>query len=202
LGQITLDPISGTIVANELGRLERLEFEADWAEATERLGRAPHLDELARTPEQRRADALVEMARRSLSTPPDARRPEPLFSVLVGWETLHGPICELANRAVVSPGSLVPWLEGADFERVVFGPGKRVEVGITARFFTGATRRALEVRDRECTHPYCDVPAEQCQGDHIDEYAQGGPTIQANGQMLCGFHNRQRNQRPPPGPDG
>jgi hypothetical protein len=202
LGQITLDPISGTIVANELGRLEQLQFEADWAEATERLGRDPRADELARTPSQRRADALVEMARRSRSTPADARRPEPLFSVLVGWETLHGRICELANGGVVAPGALLPWLDGADFERIVFGPGTRVEVGITARFFTGATRRALEVRDRECTHPYCDVPAERCQGDHVDEYAKGGPTTQENGQLLCGFHNRQRNQRPAGGPSG
>ncbi|MGH9080414.1 MAG: hypothetical protein ACRDYE_10150 [Acidimicrobiales bacterium] len=31
LGQITLDPIDGTIVADELGRLETELFEADWA---------------------------------------------------------------------------------------------------------------------------------------------------------------------------
>ena len=62
LGQMTLDPISGSIVANELNRLEHDLFEADCAEAKERLGRTARIDELARTSGQRRADALVEMA--------------------------------------------------------------------------------------------------------------------------------------------
>ncbi|MGH9080415.1 MAG: HNH endonuclease signature motif containing protein [Acidimicrobiales bacterium] len=53
------------------------------------------------------------------------------------------------------------------------------------------------MRDRECTHPYCDRPAADCQVDHIVPYTAGGPTTQANGRMLCAFHNRLRNQRPP-----
>ena len=39
LGKMTLDPINGAIVANELNRLEHDLFEADCAEAKERLGR-------------------------------------------------------------------------------------------------------------------------------------------------------------------
>ena len=83
LGKITLDPISGTIVAGELGRLEKQLFDADWADAKARLGHDPTIFDLARTPAQRRADALVEMATRSAAMPPDARRPAPLFSVFV-----------------------------------------------------------------------------------------------------------------------
>ena len=64
-----------------------------------------------------------------------------------------------------------------------------------ARLFTGGTRRAIELRDRICTHPYCYEPAENCQADHIEPYAVGGPTTQENGRLLCGFHNRLRNQR-------
>jgi 5-methylcytosine-specific restriction endonuclease McrA len=99
---------------------------------------------------------------------------------------------------VVAPGSLVPWLDEALIERAVFGPDARVEIGTTSRLFTGATRRAIELRDRECTHPYCDLPADRCQVDHILPYASGGPTNQENGRLLCGYHNRLRNQRPPP----
>src|SRR5690606_39919353 len=98
------------IVADELTRLERRLFEGDWAQAKEALGREPVVTELARTPAQRRADALVEMAARSKAMPPNARKPAPLFTVLVGWETLHGRILELANGTVVNPGALVPWL--------------------------------------------------------------------------------------------
>jgi hypothetical protein len=198
LGQMTLDPISGAIVSGELRRLEQDLFEEDWAKATEELGRDPKSTELCRTSAQRRADALVEMATRSKGAPADGRRPEPLFSILVGYETLHGRICELSTGQVVTPGSLLPWLDGALFERAVFAPGKRVEVSVTSRLFTGGTRRAIELRDQECTHPYCDTPADQCQIDHITPWASGGQTTQENGRVLCGFHNRLRNQRPPP----
>jgi hypothetical protein len=198
LGQITLDPISGAIVTGELERLEQDSFEADWAAAREALGRDPEPYELGRTAGQRRADALVEMATRSRAAPNDGRRPAPLFSVLVGYETLHGRVCELAQGTVVSPGSLVPWLDQAVIERAVFEPPRRIEVSASARLFSGATRRAIELRDRECAHPFCDRGASQCQADHIVPFRLGGPTTQENGRLLCGFHNRLRNQRPPP----
>jgi hypothetical protein len=198
LGKMNFDPIAGEIVAGEHNRIEREFFEADWAEAKERLGYEPSLADLTRTPAHRRADAFVEMALRSRSAPADGRRPAPLFSVFVGYETLHGRICQLANGAVVSPGSLIRWLEGADIERAVFTPSGRVEVSATARFFTGATRRAIELRDRQCTHSYCNEPLDRCQCDHIEPASQGGPTTQENGRLLCAFHNRLRNGRPPP----
>jgi len=87
LGQMTLDPVSGSIVSGELNRLEHDLFEADCAAARERLGRTPRIDELGRDGGQRRADALVEMATRSRTAPADGIRPAPLFSVLVGYET-------------------------------------------------------------------------------------------------------------------
>jgi Domain of unknown function (DUF222) len=203
LGQMTLDPISGSIVAGELNRLEHELFETDCAEATERLGRRPRLDELARDGGQRRADALVEMATRSATAPADGVRPAPLFSVLVGYETVHGRICELENGTVLAPSSLQTWMESAYFERAIFSLGTRVDVSVRARLFTGGTRRAIELRDRICTHPYCYEPAETCEADHIQPYAERGPTTQENGRLLCGFHNRLRNQReqrerPPP----
>jgi len=205
LGQMTLDPISGSIVAGELNRLERELFEADCAEAKERLGRTPRLDELARTSDQRRADALVEMAVRSRTAPAEGTRPAPLFSVFVGYETLYGRICELENGTVLAPSALDSWVDSAYFERAIFRLGNRIDVSVRARLFTGGTRRAIELRDRMCTHPYCYEPAESCEGDHIQPWSEGGPTTQENGRLLCGFHNRLRIQnerssaRPPPG---
>ncbi|HEV3280503.1 MAG TPA: DUF222 domain-containing protein [Acidimicrobiales bacterium] len=112
LGQVTLDAVSGAIVSGELGRLERELFEADWALARNALGREPTPTDLARNAGQRRADALVEMATRSATAPADGRRPAPLFSVLVDYPTLFGRVCELAEGTVVSPGCLLPWLDG------------------------------------------------------------------------------------------
>jgi hypothetical protein len=180
LGAMNFDVIGGAIVAKELRRLEDELFEADWAEAKERLGRDPHIDDLARTPAQRRADAMIEMAVRSASTPAGAQRPEPLFSVLVDYPTLWGRISKVKEGPVVAPGSLVRWLDEATFERIVFGPDTRGECSKTARFFTGATRRVIETRDLECQHEFCDLSAEKCQIDHIVPFSEGGLTEQSN----------------------
>ena len=228
LGKMTFDPVSGSTVGNELHRLEEILFEREWAEARERLGREPVLSDLVRTPGQRRADAMVEMASRSATMPKNGQRPRPLFTVLVRYEDLHRALSELEDGTVVSPRSLLPWLTRADieraeyrgdgtvamgvrsrvvtltcpnFEKAVFGPATRPECPPTDRFFTRATRRAIEVRDRRCSHPGCDLQASRCQIDHIQPYSQGGPTTQQNGRVLCGPHNRMRvhgDQRPPP----
>jgi hypothetical protein len=90
-------------------------------------------------------------------------------------------------------------MDGAWFERIIFRPRARAECSVKARFFTGATRRAIEVRDHDgCSHEYCEEPAENCQIDHIVPYGQGGETTQEMGRVMCGFHNRLRNGREPP----
>ncbi len=143
-GDLVLDPISGTILANQLRRIETELFEADWAEARAAKGEQATTADLARTPAQRRADALVEMARRAGSVAEGARRPDPLFTVLVGYETFAGRMCQLANGTVITPGSLLEWLDEAWVERVVFdGPSRVIDVGAARRLFEGATRRAV-----------------------------------------------------------
>jgi hypothetical protein len=193
-----LTPLARATVAGALGRVEQELFAADWARA-----RAEHGDQacgahIARTPAQRRHDALVELARRALAAPPGGRRPEPLVSVLVGYEAFRGRVCQLADGTVVTPGTVASLLGEAWIERVVFdGPSRVVDLG-QARRFTGAARRALEVRDRHCTHPGCHEPPERCQGDHIQPWSAGGPTTPDNGQLRCGYHNRWRWQHPDP----
>lgn len=202
IGDMRFDPISGTIVAGELGRIYDELFRAGWAAAKERLGREPLVSHLGRTPAQRRADAMVEMARRSAATPEGARRPEPLFSVLVGYETFSTMLCELADGTVVAPGALLRWLTEAWIERVVMdGPSRVLDLGRSQRLFTGATRRAVELALRQCFHWTCERPAEACQGDHVLPWFEGGRTDRDNGQPACGFHNRLRSRQPRAGPD-
>jgi hypothetical protein len=198
-----LDPIAGTTVLNELHRLERKLFEDDWAQARAEHGERATAADLPRTSDQRRADALAEMARRSAAHDPHSVMPRPLFTVLVGYDAFS-KVCELGDGTVVTPRQLVPYLSDADVERVVFaGPSRVIDVGVRQRFFTGALRRAIQVRDRHCTHPSgCDVPAEQCDVDHIVPYSRGGLTTQANGRCRCSVHNRQRSNRPDAPDDG
>ena len=189
------DAIGGEILNQELTRIEIELFHADWAEAKTRVGDKVSAAVLRRTPAQRRADALVEMAKRSAAAPAGASLPEPLFSVVVDYETFQRT-CELGRGSVVTPGSLVPWLDQAWVQRVVFdGPDRVKNVGVRRRLFTGATRESVLLRERECFHPYCDIPSCDCQVDHVVPYAQGGLTVDDNGRPACGFHNRQR-QRP------
>jgi hypothetical protein len=117
--------------------------------------------------------------------------------VFVGYETFSAMLCQLGDGTVVSPGALKPWIDDAWVERVVFdGPSRVIDVGVSRRLFDGATRRAVELRDRECFHPYCDTPAVDCDVDHVQPWSAGGPTTQANGRLACGFHNRARQRSP------
>ena len=138
LGQMTLDPISGSSwPASSTGS------SASCSRPTvPRPGSAwdaRRIDELARTPRQRRADALVEMATRSRTAPADGIRPAPLFSVFVGYETLYGnlPARERHRPRPFGSGSV----DGLGLLRA--GPlqlGHRVDVSVRARLFTGGTR--------------------------------------------------------------
>ncbi|MGQ0432221.1 MAG: DUF222 domain-containing protein [Microthrixaceae bacterium] len=196
-GRMTLDPISGEIVEGTLRLIERELFEADWAAAKERLGRPPLIIELDRTPAQRRADALVEMATCARTAPVGGRRPAPLFTVVVGLDTLTGPVLELFNRSPITPGTAARHLTDAELERIVFdGPSRVIDVGVRRRFFTGALRRAIEVRDRTCFHPSCDEVPERLQIDHIHDASKGGETTQDNAQGGCGYHNRWKYNHP------
>jgi Domain of unknown function (DUF222) len=172
------DPIHGTIIENELHRLSEEIRLADKAAGIER------------SPAQRRALAMVEMARRSATAPADGRRPQPLFTVLVGEHTLD-QLCELSNGAVITPNALLPYLTDALIESVLFD-GPTTVIAVSAeRTFTGAVRRAIQVRDRRCQHPSgCDVHADHCDVDHIVPVARHGITSQFNGRLQCPAHNR------------
>ena len=208
-----LTSLGRATLASALGRIEQELFDTDWAAARAEHGDAATVNHLARTPAQRRHDALVEMARRAMTAPADGKRPRPLVSVLVGYETFRGRVCELADRIVITPGTVASLLDEALIERVVFdGPSRVIDLG-RARRFTGAVRRALDVVDRGCTHEGCDMPVERSQGDHIQPWSRGGPTDPDNGQLRCAYHNRWRwehddadpqappPQRPPPDAD-
>ncbi len=174
----TLDPIGGAIVAGELRRL------------AEQIRHADERDGVARTSAERLGAALVEMATRSASTPPGSRRPKPLFTVLVGDETLS-QLCELSSGHITNPATLARHADIAMLETILFD-GPRTVISVShQRTFTGALRRAIEVRDRHCQHPSgCAVPAERCDVDHIVPWPESQRTDQGNGRLECPTHNR------------
>lgn len=82
-----LDAIGGTEFLAELHRLEKEMFAADWAEARARVGDRATAADLRRTAVQRRADAMVEMARRSATCDTPGRPPKWVLNVMMGVRT-------------------------------------------------------------------------------------------------------------------
>lgn len=59
---------------------------------------------------------------------------------------------------------------------------------------SGALAESIRFRDRTCRHPGCDIPAQQCEIDHIVPYLHrdpktGGWTIDTNLHCLCRYHH-------------
>ena len=194
-----LTPLGRAEVSAALERIERELFEADWAAARAEHGEAATLTDLARTPRQRRHDALVEMARRAVTAPAGGKRPKPLLTILVGYDAF-AKVCELGDGTVISPGTVASTLDEAMIERVVLdGPSRVLDLG-HQRSFTGAARRAIEVTQRHCQERGCHVPAHRCEADHVWRFADGGPTRPDNGELKCRPHNLARERPQPPSP--
>jgi hypothetical protein len=184
-GRFSLHPVWGTAFATKLAQIEREMFAADWARAHAVHGASTRFEHLTRTAEQRRADAMVEMALRAEAAEPGAAARRPLVTILSGFDGLRDRISEIEDGTYLTTDQALRALRVADFERAVQTPDGRVEVSERARLFRGATRRAVEIRDRWCTRPGCDLPPERCDVDHTVPYAAGGPTTQANGRLRC-----------------
>jgi hypothetical protein len=193
-----LDPIAGTEIATALRRIYDELFAADWAEAKAIHGDDICVDHLARTPTQRRADALTEMARRSATTPANGKQPRPLLVIHLGNDTLNR-LCELASGTLIAPGLLVPLLDRAEIQRIVYAGRSRsiTELGERTRFFSGPLREAILLRDRRCVDPGCNTPADDCEVDHDIPVSKGGLTNQYNGKARCPHSNRHKSDHLP-----
>ena len=148
-----LTPLATETVTDALARIEHELFAADWAAAREVHGDDVTAAHLARSPAQRRHDALVEMAVRASAAPADGKRPRPLVTVLVDYETLTGRVCQLAGSGTVIPPCDILELLGQDdtlMERAVFDGPNRVRDISSARSFRGILRRILDITHQRC----------------------------------------------------
>ncbi len=159
------------------------------------LGPRPRGDE--RTPGQRRADGLVELARRVLDSGRLPRRggQRPHLTLTATLETLRGdpgapaawlnwtfPISGTALRRLAREAEVTPIL--------VDGRGDPLRVGRRYRTAPGKLSRALAERDRGCVWPGCDAPPEWSQRHHEHPWAQGGRTEIERMSLLCVRHHR------------
>ncbi|WP_283134320.1 HNH endonuclease signature motif containing protein [Rhizohabitans arisaemae] len=67
-------------------------------------------------------------------------------------------------------------------------------VDLGRRLPGSALRRFVQVRDRVCTAPGCQVPAAHTDQDHIEEWSMGGPTVATNLHSVCRHDHRLRHE--------
>jgi hypothetical protein len=65
-----------------------------------------------------------------------------------------------------------------------------LDLGRASRFFKAAVRKAIDLRDQECTTRGCHIPAAFCHAHHFRQpWSQGGKTNLEDGKLLCPFHH-------------
>ncbi len=152
--------------------------------------------------DQRRADALVDLARLSLATgrlggdglalsAAQGRRPHiqvtvPL-STLIGIDdhpgelTGYGPIPASVARRIAADGV---------WRRLLTDPatGRLLDYGTTRYSPPQDLRDVIIARDRECVFPTCTMPAHRCQVDHTVPHPDG-PTARTNLGPPCEPHH-------------
>lgn len=189
------------------------EFDADLQDARGRLGDEFALDQLARTPGQRRADALLALARAGARCGVGANGSRVVTNVLIDHDTYERELARLAGAGVTEAsvddeitcrtldGHLLEPAEATaasligHVRRIVLGAdGVAVDAGRERRLFTGTARLAALVGRTDCLWPGCTQPVSRCEVDHLHEWAEGGRTDQVNAGPLCGSHNRHKHR--------
>ncbi|MCZ7531383.1 MAG: HNH endonuclease [Acidimicrobiia bacterium] len=148
------------------------------------------------TASRRRADALVEVARRSLDSGrlPTSGGEKPHLSVVVSLETLEArsgaPAAEFDNGELLSGEAARRLACDAGVSRIItHGARQALDVGRRTPTIPPAIRRALVVRDRGCAWPGCDRPPEWTDAHHIVHWANGGTTSLDNLALVCRAHH-------------
>jgi len=209
-----LDPVGGAMVRSALDAL---------------AGPDPATvpDEERRTPEQRNADALVQLARTALARKddlPSVAGLQPRATVFLTPETLAGEpgspaarldwvgrICGATARLIACDADVVR-------RKVIFN-GRTLWLDVR-RYPSPAQRLAVIERDRTCrfTLPEgvrCERPWQWCDVHHVDHHGNGGPTLTPNLALMCTHHHHSVHEggwtvtgnadavltfHPPPGP--
>jgi Domain of unknown function (DUF222) len=149
-----------------------------------------------RTPTQRRADALVELARQALDHGdlPTSGGERPHVNVDVSLETLKGlagaRAAELDWGGTISGEAARRFACDCGVSRIITdGKSQPLDVGRRTRTPPAALRRAVIARDRHCVAPGCDRPPGWCEIHHGTHWIDGGHTRLDNLELRCHLHH-------------
>ena len=200
----TLDEISGVEFNEIFAHFIEAEWHSDWDEARQRLGHDAKTNDLRRTEAQRRADAMLAMARAAAIAGSGGSSPVTV-NMLIDQDTYQATVmgepidprrwrdvvCRTDTGRRLHPDDVVNTALWANIRRVVYDTaGVVIDLGRRSRLFTGAARDAVMLLTDKCVWVGCDQPAAWCQADHSLSWSAHGATVPRNGQPLCGSHNR------------
>ena len=184
---------------------------ADWEVARSEFGDAAVVDDLPRTVQQRRADALWQVFQDAATNPNggvpvdfvhnvvwSADAYQEMLRRLAGAEStpldLTTTVCRTINGVPLDPFEMAANSLVNQVRRVIVDAASVTIDQGQARCFTGSARIAVQIADERCTWKGCWVPVSECQIDHTVQHAKGGRTNPHNGGPLCGSHNRLKEQ--------
>jgi hypothetical protein len=189
-----LTPEMGEVVRDAIDRITKRALAAEKALA-DATG-----DPISTSAAQRRADALVELARHATAAGEHGNGLNvAAITAVVNADTLADPsvgpaepVGETANGEIVTKAMAERLSCDCSLSRVVMGPDSvPVDLGMTARLPSPAQRRALAARYRGCAFPGCDVAPGWTSAHHIIHWNRGGPTDLQNLVPLCPFHHHR-----------
>ena len=157
-----------------------------------------------RSSDRRRGEALVTLVRRAVAAAPKGvRHTKSQLFVTVDLDTLRngltgagvttgGPeagtlLAPETVRRLACDATIIPTVLGV--------AGAVVNLGMDVRLFTAAQLKRLWLRDRHCTYPGCDMPAQWSDAHHLIHWADHGPTDLTNAALLCERHHTIVHQR-------
>ena len=141
-----------------------------------------------RSPKQRRADALTELA----MFQGKAARPQiAVHTTIAGLKgELGAAASDLGAGMAISSKTVQRLACDGVLHRVLKADSMVVDVGRAKRTAQPAQWRALQARHRTCAWPGCDRPASWTQAHHIDLWKEGGRTDLRRMIPLCYHHHR------------
>ena len=186
---------------NECGDMYRVD---GWLELSSGAVLKTAIDALAhplgkddyRSPKQRRADAVVELAHHLMDQGRLRKRNgvRPNVSVHTTIEGLKGelgaPASELANGTPISSQTVQRLACDGLLHRVLKADSMVIDVGRAHRTAQPSQWRALKARHQTCAAPGCDRPINWTQAHHVDFWEHGGRTDHGKMLPLCCFHHR------------
>ena len=215
----SLGELSGSEFNEILAHFIDAEWRNDWTQARSRLGDGVTTTDLCRTAAQRRADALLVMARAAAASGPGIGALRATLNVLIDNDSFQvglagqeidparyrNVVCRTQRGRRLSRDDAVNTALAGHIRRVLYdSAGVVTDLGRRSRLFRGPAREAVQLLATECIWLGCDRPVQWCDIDHAIGWAAHGATVPRNGAPCCRRHNllKERGYQTYRDPDG